>query len=122
MGYFTQDLDRWFPGVKVEDYTPSRSVILNPTTENVYQDMYQQMLTTSPEGSRGNFIVEFSIGGGHSMFYEMENGELVIRDGQTGKTYTKEQIKNILSYCKKVQWARLDNLDFDPETIKECCR
>ncbi len=121
-GYFTQDLDRWFPGVKVEDYTPSRSVILNPTTENVYQDMYQQMLTTSPEGSRGNFIVEFSIGGGHSMFYEMENGELVIRDGQTGQTYTKEQIKTILAYCKKVQWARLDNLDFDPETIKECCR
>lgn len=122
MGYFTQDLDRWFPGVKVEDYSPSGSVMLNPTTENVYQDIYQQMLATSTEGSRGNFMVEFTIGGGHSMFYEMENGELIIRDGQTGQTYTKEQIKTILTYCSKVQWARLDNLDFDPETIKECCR
>ena len=121
-GYFTQDLDRWFPGVKVEDYKPSLSVQLRPTTENVYQDIYQQMLATSPEGSRGNFMVEFSIGGAHSMLYEMENGELVIRDGQTGQTYKKEEIKKILTYCSKVQWARLDNLDFDPETIKECCR
>jgi hypothetical protein len=51
-----------------------------------------------------------------------ENGEIVVRDGQTGQTYKKEEIRTILRYCSKVQWARLDNLDFDPEAIKECCR
>lgn len=116
-GYFTQDLERWFPGVQVETYSPS-FYSQYPT----YQGVSQQMLSSNPEGARGNFIVEFAFGGGHSMFYEVENGEIVVRDGQTGQTYKKEEIRTILKYCSKVQWARLDNLDFDPEAIKECCR
>ena len=116
-GYFTKDLERWFPGVQVETYSPS-FYSQYPT----YQGVSQQMLSSNPEGSRGNFIVEFAFGGGHSMFYEVENGEIVVRDGQTGQTYKKEEIRTILKYCSKVQWARLDNLDFDPEAIKECCR
>ena len=121
-GYFTQDLERWFPGVKVEDYTPSSFVYQTGTPEALYQDVSQQIMTDNPEGARGNLIVEFSFGGGHSMFYEIENGEVVIRDGQTGQTYKKEEMKTILAYCSKIRWARLDNVEFDPEAIKECCR
>lgn len=122
MGYFTQDLDRWFPGVQVETYSPSSSVVSLGTADALYNDVTSQMMNMSPEGSRGNFMVEWIFGGGHSMFYEIENGELIISDGQTGETYKKEDIKLILSYSSKIEWARLDNLEFDPKTIKECCR
>lgn len=122
MGYFREDLDRWFPGVKVQDYVPSALAFTGPS---IYRDLTEQMLVDSPEGARGNLMIEISVngvGGGHSMFYEIENGELVVRDGQTGQTYTKSEIKNILSYCTKIYWARLDNVEFDPEAIKECCK
>lgn len=123
-GYFTQDLDRWFPGVQVKDYTPTSwdASIYNSGGGASYADVSKEMLADNPEASRGNLMVEFSFGGAHSMFYEIENGELVVRDGQTGQTYTKDEMKAIFRCCSKIQWARLDNLDFDLEAIKECCR
>lgn len=122
-GYFDQDLERWFPDVKIEQYSPAQGdTIRTAYGGSSYMYVSQQMLASNPEGARGNLIVDFTFGGAHSMFYEVENGEVVVRDGQTGQTYTKEEIKNILSWCKNVRWARLDNLDFDLEAIKECCR
>lgn len=121
-GYFKQDLERWFPGVQVTQYNPSQTVLSTGTVDSLYSDLNSQMLSDNPEGARGNFMVDFIFGGGHSMFYEIENGQLVIRDGQTGETYKTEYIKTILSYCTNIEWARLDNVPFDPEAIKECCR
>lgn len=120
-GYFTQDLERWFPGVEVKNYSPSSTSSYTNSSVR-YNDIVSQMLVDNPEGARGNLMVEFYFGGGHSMFYEIKNGQLIVRDGQTGKTYTRDQIKDIFGYCPTIQWARLDNVAFDPEAIKECCR
>lgn len=121
-GYFKQDLERWFPGVQVTQYNPSQIVLSTGNVDSLYSDLNSQMLSDNPEGARGNFMVDFIFGGGHSMFYEIENGQLVIRDGQTGETYKKEYNKTILSYCTNIEWSRLDNVPFDPEAIKACCR
>lgn len=50
--------------------------------ENVgkYLDKY------APDGSRGQFCVYWSTGGGHSMTWEREDGKTVIRDCQTNVT------------------------------------
>lgn len=121
-GYFTQDLERWFPGVEIKDYQRS-SASASVGNENArYNDVVGQMLADNPEGARGNLMVEFLFGGGHSMFYEIKNGKLIVRDGQTGETYTKDQIVEMFGWCPRIQWARLDNVEFDPEAIKECCR
>ena len=120
-GYFTQDLERWFPDVEIKNYHRTPGVVSASDTAR-YDDVVNQMLSDNPEGARGNLMVEYIFGGGHSMFYEIKKGKLIVRDGQTGETYTKDQIVEMFGYCPRIQWARLDNVDFDPEAIKECCR
>ena len=44
-----------------------------------------------PDGSYGQFCVYWTIGGGHSMVWEKENGTTYIRDCQTNETVTHDE-------------------------------
>jgi hypothetical protein len=62
-------------------------------------------------------MVSWAGGGGHSMAYEVQNGKLKVIDAQGGYIYPHAQLMTMMAY--NVQYARLDNLKFDPKGIKE---
>lgn len=47
----------------------------------------KDILKHSPEGSRGQFCLFLANGGGHSVVYEVKNGEVYIRDCQVNKQW-----------------------------------
>lgn len=78
-------------------------------------------LSKEPDGARGNIMVYWQRGGGHSMIWEKVNGEIRFMDGQTNQVYT-DFAKTILSHTADHMPAhvlRTDNLTLNPAGIKE---
>lgn len=72
-----------------------------------------QELQKNGEGSYGNLCVNWALGGGHSVFWKVENGKAKIYDGQSGEEYTKSKVSmerftdDIVT--KTITYNRLDN-------------
>lgn len=75
----------------------------------------EKHILSQGNGSRGNIMVWYNelVGsGGHSMIWENNNGQVVFKDGQTGKVY-KNFATEMLRYSsnsKPVEILRTDNL------------
>lgn len=127
VGYFDDELKNFFKNYKTEHISvrtkEDGANYLDYTSKKYAKRTIEQIEKSQPEGSRGNLSVTWGnpvSGGGHSMFYEIKNGKLVIYDGQSGKIYDNPE--KILQNCSSVDIGRLDNLKFDKNGIKECCR
>lgn len=70
-------------------------------------------LSKEPPGSRGELGVIWSIGGGHSMAYEIFNGKPVIFDCQTGKRYSSAKALAAEMDIASAGFTRLDNVDLN---------
>lgn len=73
------------------------------------------------DGSRGNIVVWWKYGGGHSMIWENVNGNVVFKDGQTGQVY-KDFAKEILSNStslKPIEMLRTDKLTLNTLDMKK---
>lgn len=70
------------------------------------------------EGTRGNISGIYYSGGGHSMAYEVINGKVLFVDGQVGELHNYSNLGAIFK-PEKVTWFRTDNLEINPDTIKE---
>ena len=77
----------------------------HPTKELV-SCMEKEMLSEG-EGARGNFLTVWSLGGGHSISWEVENGEIVYRDCQTNE---KVELDKWLGISDEFYYFRTDNL------------
>lgn len=120
-GYFTEDLKRWYPKVKINSITGIDSKGKN-YTHGAQKDMIENVKKTiisEGNGSRGNLMITWKgLRGGHSVAYEVENGNLKIMDAQCNKVYTNPD--TFLKKCANtVEYARLDNVAFDKKKIKE---
>lgn len=138
-GFETDAIKDWYPDAEIKtvksepipqiqgDYItlnneywaeqPSRA---KKNAENLLNELEKQ-----PEGARGNLMVTWAgFSGGHSMAYEIVNGEVMILDGQSNKIYDSEsEIMDLLSNCDgDLQYARLDNVDVNPEAIKRASK
>ena len=80
-------------------------------------DVRMALEANNPPGSRGQFIVSWKSGGGHSMVYEVDSkGHSTIRDCQVNETYTVEEI---ISYgVSDVMFMRTDNLELNEKILK----
>ena len=135
-GYWDREINKFFQDYKVEE-------IDRPNYRKNFKDKeydkgsnqfsgggkqfatraIDKIIKSQPEGSRGNITVDWgaSMGGGaHSMFYEIKNGNLILYDGQIAKIYNDPT--KILKMATSVRIGRLDNLKFDKNGIKECCK
>lgn len=122
-GYFDNEIKRWMPNAKIERFGGAEwkaTDIFGKNDKEFARNVVSQIEKNQPNGARGNLTVQFRAGGGHSMFYEIVNGKMLIRDGQISKTFT-DPVK-ILGKCSDINVCRFDNLKIDPKTIKECCR
>lgn len=118
-GYLANEVTRWFPNAKVNTIKNNTKYSLlkgyGEYADNVIAEMKKQ-----PEGSRGNLMLTFgALGSRHSVCYEIQNGELIIRDAQIAKIY--KDPKKLLDKCGAVDYVRYDNLAFDKKGIKEAC-
>lgn len=116
-GYVDDEVNTWFPKAKlqtVEGYNKKGKPNTFAMIDNLEKELVKQ-----GEGARGNLMVNWALTkGGHSMAYEVSGGKVQIIDAQIGKIYKKPS--SILSECMpQVVYARLDNVDFNPKTIKE---
>lgn len=71
--------------------------------------------------SRGQILVVWGAGGGHSMAYEVKGGKLSILDCQQNKVFEGNDAISLLSKTCHVQYQRLDNLEFDKKAIGRYC-
>lgn len=136
IGYFDKEIEKMFKNYKTE-HIDNPKYRENKNTENYdkgadpysgggkvfAQRVISKIESSQPEGSRGNLSVIWGGmygGGGHSMYYEIKNGKMVVYDGQSGKIYNNPE--KILKMCTSVDVGRLDNLKFDKDGIKEACK
>lgn len=128
-------LKRWFPDVKInrmnsfpQDFKEKskerdRAVSLAMYGENKdLSERTNKALLSQGNGARGNLMLSFSIGAGHSVAYEVNDGKLTVRDCQDNSIYEGKKLNNILMSCYDINYARTDNLKFDTKKIKEAVR
>lgn len=105
-GYYAKDVKNWYKEKK--DPTMGRF-------NNIIEQLNKQ-----PEGSYGNIMVYWREGGGHSMFYQIEDGKPVIYDAQSNKNYTLSEISEHINYSIPGHcFLRTDNLTPDYELMKK---
>ena len=69
------------------------------------------------EGARGNLIFYWKQGSAHSVVWEVENGEVMIRDCQLNKKWKISEY-NHWSYVKNMYYIRTDNLTPSEKVLK----
>lgn len=75
----------------------------------------EKHLKKNGNGSYGHFLVYWNEGGGHSMVWEVQKGEVVIRDCQTN---TVGKVEDYLPYISSVNMFRSDNLEISDDMLK----
>lgn len=66
-------------------------------------------------GARGQFCLYWYGGGGHSMIWEVENNEVIIRDAQTNQIV---DMSEQFAYASSGFFIRTDNLELSDEILK----
>ena len=105
-GIFEKNLDKAFDGPN----TKFKQLRVNDT------DKIYDKLAKEGDGAYGNLTVQFWLGGGHSVFWKVENGEARIYDAQSGEEYKrndKYNETNMMIYVNPsfVKYNRCDNAE-----------
>ena len=132
-GYKEEDIKKWFPNAKILTFNPTKNDVFK-LNDKEYNNQYNKALKgenkelankvvsdllKQGDGARGNLIMQFGWAG-HSVAYEVKDGRVFLRDCQRSSFY--KDPTDLLRYSIQASYARTDNLDFDPNTIKEAVR
>ena len=99
------------------DRTKAMKILLNDKYQNVLSE-----INKNPPGSRGNIMVWWGQGGGHSMIWERDSsGAVKFLDGQTNAVYDNffDDVFMNTSALKPTHILRTDNLEIDPKGMKD---
>lgn len=109
-GYWSNNVKYWYPDARIR--------------VSMGKEYLNKAIEAYPEGARGNLMVQWNSGGGHSMIWEVRNGKMVILDGQTNTVYDDpDEIDKLLSRTTgSFEHVRVDNLEINPEAIKRCAK
>ena len=110
-GGYEKDISKWynnppkFTHLTVPPLTKDES---NDSRRERAYSMMMKHLEKQGEGARGYFGVEFMWGGGHAMYYKVENGKVNIYNPQN----TNDDVTNTLAMAHPngFSYLRLDNL------------
>lgn len=119
-GYQEADVVRWYKGGEVEECSIANDLSKQARRQHARNTI--DYVKQQGDGARGNLMVYWTTGGGHSMAYEIENGQVVIYDCQSNKTYKGSSVEKLLSNTVYSECMRLDNLEVDWDYIKEAVR
>lgn len=114
----------WYDGITMDDMQDLGDVAeragLDPE-EPIYAEeaavlIENDILEQYEEGARGHFLLYWANGqGGHDVIWEVQNGEVILRDCQNNETV---KIIDYLQYANAVQWFRSDNLKPNDNILK----
>lgn len=94
--------------------------VVKPNISSV-SELQKHFESSYPEGARGNFMLYYNppFGGGHSVVWEIENGSLVIRDGQV--KIVSESLKKALRFAdvSQCEYVRTDNLKIKADVLDD---
>lgn len=119
-GYDAPDLNRWYKDAKVEDISMSDD--MSPRARRQHARNTLNYINQQGEGARGNLMVYWVGGGGHSVAYEIEDGGVTLYDCQSNKSYRGAAAQKLLEKTWGSQCMRLDNVEVDWDYIKEAVR
>ena len=110
-GGYEKDISKWYnnpPKFTHLDVPPLTKDESNDSRRERAYSMMMKHLEKQGEGARGYFGVEFMWGGGHAMYYKVENGKVNIYNPQN----TNDDVTNILAMTNPngFSYLRLDNL------------
>lgn len=89
---------------------------MSVSTEKEIAEMIEKdMLSNNPEGSYGHFDVYWTGGGGHSIAWEIDSGEVIIRDCQTNETFDVDYYIPIIA---DMSYYRTDDLDITDAALE----
>lgn len=114
-GYDAEDATRWYKNAEVKE-AAERTRFDEATTKKYLNDTVKA-LESQGEGARGNLMVQWISGGGHSIAYEVENGKVVLYDCQTNTVY--KDPNKVLQNTWYAQYMRTDNLEVDFDYVRE---
>ena len=104
-------------GLTLENHTKAVNILMN----DKYKDVLSE-INKNPPGSRGNIIVWWSGGGGHSMIWERDaSGAVKFMDGQTNQVYDDffDDVFANTSIFKPTHILRTDDLEINPKGMKD---
>ncbi len=107
-GFNDDELKKWY---KKPEITRDR-------IEEIFRKLEKE-----PEGSYGNFMCTWEMGGGHSMFYRIENGKVAVYDAQSNQYYKDIKTSDLYHYMwggqNRTAYCRTDNLEVNIDYLKE---
>lgn len=116
-GFTPEDLQKWYPKAKIKEITGIDEKEKYSSKKSC-ELFVNEVLHNQGEGSRGNLMITWKgMLGGHSVAYEVKNGEVLILDGQTNDIYKPEKFFKQVN--PTINFVRLDNIKFDNKKIKE---
>lgn len=132
-GYPAEIIHDFFPKAEIKSLTnfstfKGRASSYALSQVGLNKELTKKTLNTlakQGDGARGTLFLKiegFGVETGHAMSYSVENGSVVLRDPQLGRTYKDKDIPLILNWTYDAGYARLDNVDFDGDKIKEVVR
>lgn len=107
-----------YKDTNVFDYTSSEKI---SKKYNCSSDMGEQLnalekeLLQHGDGARGELGVYWTVGGGHSVVWQVEKGEVVVRDCQTN---TKYKLEDYSGHIKRFEYLRTDTLEMNKDVLK----
>lgn len=118
-GYMPDDL---FPKL-FKNYTGTTKISpdsLDVTPKSLLRNI-EKYAEQQGTGSRGNIMVWWKHGGGHSMIWENVDGKVIFKDGQTNRIYDdfSKQILKHADLSKPADILRTDNLIMNTATAKD---
>lgn len=102
-----ESYERAYPGVQYYDTR------LTFDGESAYSKIIND-IKSQGDGARGQFLLYWKNGGGHSVVYEVENGEVYLRDCQTGKKIDPSEYYDLAS---EIMYFRTDNEEINENAL-----
>lgn len=113
---YADTIMNWYDGAELihsEDFSDSYTV--NDSNEQVIADALEKDLAKYGDGARGHLLLYWEGGGGHDVIWEVENGDVKIRDCQSNRTY---DLIDYVQYTEDVAYFRSDNLNVNENILK----
>ena len=107
---YIPDIISWYDGAEPKDVASlaeESGIPLEELTQYHAAQLLEEDLLKEGEGARGHFIVDWSNGGAHDVIWEVENGEVWLRDCQSN-----EKLKPLyyIQYASYFTYFRTDNI------------
>lgn len=113
-----EEIASWY-GATLEDIVGISQDSISAYGTKMCEDTMKSILSAEGEGSYGNFMIHWNNGGGHSVVWTVENGNVMIRDTQLNTVDTYEDYMNkYRDYLNSYYYLRTDNREITPAILE----